>query len=82
MSMMSAAHRLANLVRFPGPKIKQVLQCFKTQLRLIAQHYEKMGKLRIPARPIRRALNGTEHAAVRLRIYDPVCLREMQPVQF
>jgi hypothetical protein len=49
-------------------------------MRLIAERDEPVRDLRIPPWPNRRALDGTEHSAVRLRIENTIFPRYTEPL--
>ena len=78
---MTTARRLANPGRMRGAEIEQSPQGLSLQMRLIAQHDSPVRKTVLPSRPLRRALNGTEHASFGSRVDNPGPGREGKAVK-
>ena len=82
MPAMAVEHRLANRFGMVAMKRQQFTQGFRSQVRLVAQHDGPRIQSASPTIPIRRAHDGTEHAAFGLRIFNAMRRREFQPGQF
>src|ERR1039458_1476425 len=82
MRGVSAKHWLANGIQILPPTIQQHAQCFSPQMRLVAKCNCPACDVRLPAAPSRCAHNGTEHAALRARVFDSVRFWKIQTVQF
>src|SRR5437870_13678667 len=81
MTRAAAPARLANVVWMRFRQVDQHVQRLFAQMWLVTQRNQPMSQGRIPAGPPRRALNGAEHAAFRLRISDAMGDGKTESVQ-
>lgn len=58
------------------------MQGLRLKMWLVAERQDPVREIRIPTRPTRGAFDRAEHPALRGRIEDSICLRELQPIQF
>ena len=78
---MAKPSRLTDAGGVGGTELQQLSQGPRLQMGLVSEHNGLVGKVRLPARPLRRGLDGTEHAALGSRIDNPVLGGEAEAVQ-
>ena len=78
MPAMAPLSGQADGLRMRGAELEQALQGFAAHVRLIAQSDGPVCQSVFPSAPLRRALNGTEHAALRSRVPDTIRWRHTQ----
>src|ERR1035437_1305770 len=82
MAPMAVVRGLAKLRGLRGAEVEHLPQSLRLQVRLISQHNCPVRESRLPSRPLRGALDRTEHAALRGRIANAVLFWEAEAVQF
>lgn len=81
MASVPAIRRLANILRVLALKRQQRAQAFQPQMRLVTQNNRPSRQRRIPAVPICRANNRTEHSAFGRRVSNAIPRRKTQTIQ-
>src|SRR5439155_21492306 len=82
MAAMAALPGQADSFRMRSAEIDHGLEGVAAQMRLVSQRDGPVGQACFPPAPLRRALNGTEHAALWGSVPNTVCRRNAKAVEF